>query len=98
MSKDNENSVYIFHNIKHNIFLFTNCENYENAMDIFNLSGFDDREQWKIFVKCGLGRIRVQILREGATLQDYMTALKMLMEAEAYTGERLTLEKEKNEK
>ena len=53
MSKDNENSVYIFHNIKHNIFLFTNCENYENAMDIFNLSGFDDREQWKIFVKCG---------------------------------------------
>ena len=53
MSKDNENSVYIFHNIKHNIFLFTNCENYEDAMDIFNLSGFDDREQWKIFVKCG---------------------------------------------
>ena len=53
MSKDNDTNVYMFHNIKHNIFLFTNCENYENAMDIFNLSGFDDREQWKIFVKCG---------------------------------------------
>ena len=55
-----------------------------------------DPYEGKEFIKCGLGRIRVQILREGATLQDYMTALKMLMEAEAYTGERLTLEKEKN--
>ncbi len=55
-----------------------------------------DPYEGKEFIKCGLGRIRVQILREGATLQDYMTALKMLVEAEAYTGERLTLEKEKN--
>ena len=51
----------------------------------------------KEFIKCGLGRIRVQILREGATLQDYMTALKMLMEAEIFTGEKLTLKKEKKD-
>ena len=55
-----------------------------------------DPYKGKEFISCGLGRIRVQILKEGATLQDYMTALKMLLEAEAYTGERLTLEKEKN--
>ncbi len=50
----------------------------------------------KEFINCGLGRIRVQILREGASLQDYMTALKMLIEAETYTGERLTPKKEEN--
>ena len=50
----------------------------------------------KEFINCGLGRIRVQILKEGSTLQDYMTALKMLMEAEVFTGERLTEKKEKN--
>ena len=53
-----------------------------------------DPYEGKEFIKCGLGRIRVQILREGATLQDYMTALKMLMEAEIFTGEKLTLKKE----
>ena len=35
-----------------------------------------DPYEGKEFIKCGLGRIRVQILREGATLQDYMTAFK----------------------
>ena len=53
MSKDNENSVYMFHNIKHNIFLFTNCENYEDAKYTFDLSGFENREEWKIFLECG---------------------------------------------
>ena len=56
-----------------------------------------DPYKGKEFISCGLGRIRVQILREGATLQDYMTALKMLMEAEIFTGEKLTLKKEKKD-
>ena len=55
-----------------------------------------DPYKGKEFINCGLGRIRVQILKEGSTLQDYMTALKMLMEAEVFTGERLTEKKEKN--
>ena len=55
-----------------------------------------DPYKGKEFISCRLGRIRVQILKEGATLQDYMTALKMLMEAELFTGEKLTLKKEEN--
>ena len=53
MSKDNDNSVYMFHNIKHNIFLFTNCENYDDAMDTFDKCWFENREEWKIFLECG---------------------------------------------
>ena len=53
MSKDNDTNVYMFHNIKHNIFLFTNCENYEDAMHTFDLSGFENRKEWKIFLECG---------------------------------------------
>ena len=53
MSKDNDTNVYMFHNIKHNIFLFTNCENYADAMETFDLTGFENREEWKIFLQCG---------------------------------------------
>ena len=53
MNEEKENNVYMFHNIKHKIYLFTNCENYEDAMDTFDLSGFENREEWKIFLECG---------------------------------------------
>ena len=53
MSKNNDTNVYMFHNIKHNIFLFTNCENYADAMETFDLAGFENREEWKIFLQCG---------------------------------------------
>ena len=41
------------HNIKHNIFLFVNCKNYDDAMETFDLSSFENREEWKIFLECG---------------------------------------------
>ena len=53
MSKDNDTNVYMFHNIKHNIFLFVNCKKYDDAMETFDLSSFENREEWKIFLECG---------------------------------------------
>ena len=53
MSKDNDTNVYMFHNIKHNIYLFTNCRNYDDAMETFDISGFENRKEWKIFLECG---------------------------------------------
>ena len=53
MNEEKENNVYMFHNIKHGIYLFTSCENYQDAMDTFDLTGFENREEWKIFLECG---------------------------------------------
>lgn len=44
----------------------------------------------KEFITYGLGRIRVKVLKEGSTLSDSMTAMKMLLEAQLFTGEKLT--------
>ena len=47
------NSVYMFHNIKHNLYFFTNAHYLEGAMEQFDLCKFKDRTNWKIFVECG---------------------------------------------
>jgi len=54
-----------------------------------------DPYKGKEFITYGLGRIRVKVLKEGSTLSDSMTAIKMLLEAQLFTGEKLT-EKEEN--
>ena len=51
--EDAFNSVYMFHNIKHNLYFFTNAHYLEGAMEQFDLCNFKDREDWKIFVECG---------------------------------------------
>jgi hypothetical protein len=43
----------MFHNIKHNLYFFTNAHYLEGAMEQFDLCNFKDREDWKIFVECG---------------------------------------------
>ena len=53
MNKNNEVNTYMFHNQKYGIYLYTKCTNYEDAMDTFDLAGFENREEWKIFIECG---------------------------------------------
>ena len=43
----------MFHNIKHNLYFFTNAHYLEGAMEQFDLCNFKDRADWKIFVECG---------------------------------------------
>jgi len=43
----------MFHNQKYGIYLYTKCTNYEDAMDTFDLAGFENREEWKVFIECG---------------------------------------------
>ena len=52
-SEDKKNSVYMFHNIKHDLHLFINADGYESAMMKFDLCNFIDRKDWKIFLECG---------------------------------------------
>ena len=51
--EDKTNSVYMFHNIKHDLHLFINADGYEDAMLKFDLCHFKDRTNWKIFLECG---------------------------------------------
>ena len=48
-----ESSVYLFHNIKHDVYIFTNARGYEDAMAKFDLCEFEHRTDWKIFLECG---------------------------------------------
>jgi hypothetical protein len=51
--EDKTNSVYMFHNIKHDLHLFINADGYEDAMLKFDLCHFKDSTNWKIFLECG---------------------------------------------
>ena len=48
-----ESSVYLFHNVKHDVYIFTNARGYKDAMAKFDLCEFEHRTDWKIFVECG---------------------------------------------
>lgn len=52
-NEDSESSVYLFYNTKHNLHLFINAFNFDEAMDKFDLCSFKDRPSWKIFLECG---------------------------------------------
>ena len=47
-----KNSVYMFHNIRYDIHLFTNADTFDQAMMKFDLCRFPDRDNWKIFLEC----------------------------------------------
>ena len=49
---DESNSVYMFHHQKLDINLFTNADTFDQAMMKFDLCGFPDRDNWKIFLEC----------------------------------------------
>jgi len=45
-------NVYMFHNQIFNINLFINANGFDQAMEKFDLCGFEDRSNWKIFLEC----------------------------------------------
>ena len=49
---DESNSVYMFHHQTLDISLFTNADTFDQAMMKFDLCGFPDRDNWKIFLEC----------------------------------------------
>ena len=49
---DESNSVYMFHHQILDINLFTNADTFDQAMMKFDLCGFPDRDNWKIFLEC----------------------------------------------
>jgi len=51
--KKDKNSVYMFHNDKYNIHLFINADGWEQAMMIFDVCNFPNRDDWKIYIACG---------------------------------------------
>ena len=50
---ETDKKVYLFHNVIHDIYLFTNATNYPEAMDTFDKCWFENRKEWRIFLECG---------------------------------------------
>ena len=50
---EERNSVYMFHNERYDVHLFTNADGWSQAMARFDLCNFPQREDWKIYVACG---------------------------------------------
>ena len=47
------NNVYMFHNVRHNLHLFINAGNAEEAYEQFDRCEFLNRDEWKIFLEAG---------------------------------------------
>ena len=48
-----ESNVYMYYNDKWNIKLFINANNFEEAMSLFDICDFDNRDEWSIYLRCG---------------------------------------------
>ena len=53
VDRENKSLVYMFHNVRHNLHLFINAENAEEAYEQFDKCNFVDRSEWKIFLEAG---------------------------------------------
>jgi len=51
--ENNPNNVYLFHNTKSGINLKVDADGANEAMKLFDLSNFENRSDWKIFVEIG---------------------------------------------
>ena len=51
--KNEENSVYMFYNNTWNIKLFVHADGFDEAMKVFDMCDFENREEWNIFLRCG---------------------------------------------
>ena len=50
---DAQNSVYMYYNDKWNIKLFINADGFDEAMKMFDICDFDNRDEWSIYLRCG---------------------------------------------
>ena len=48
---DDENSVYMYYNDKWNIKLFVNADGFDEAMKMFDICDFDNRDEWSIYLE-----------------------------------------------
>ena len=51
---EQRNSIYMFHNERYDIQLFTNADGWDQAMMKFDICNFPNRKEWKIFLQCGV--------------------------------------------
>ena len=51
--EDGKNSVYMYYNDKWNIKLFINADGFDEAMKMFDICDFDNRDEWSIYLRCG---------------------------------------------
>ena len=49
---DGQNSVYMYYNDKWNIKLFINADGFDEAMKMFDICDFDNRDEWSIYLRC----------------------------------------------
>ena len=49
--KEDAGSVYIYYNLKTKVMLFVDGENLDDACNKFDLCGFPNRNEWKIFLE-----------------------------------------------
>ena len=52
--KEETSNVYVFFNVINHTMLYVDAFSYDEAMNKFDLSIHKHREDWRIFVECGL--------------------------------------------
>ena len=50
--KDGQNSVYMYYNDKWNIKLFINADGFDEAIKMFDICDFNNRDEWSIYLRC----------------------------------------------
>ena len=55
---EQRNSIYMFHNERYDIQLFTNADGCDEAMKMFDICDFDNRDEWSIYLRCGKQPVR----------------------------------------
>ena len=48
-----ESNVYMYYNDKWNIKLFVNADDFDEAMNLFDICDFENRDEWSIYLRCG---------------------------------------------
>lgn len=52
-NKNEENNVYMYYNDTWNIKLFVHADGFDEAMKLFDMCDFENRNEWAIFLRCG---------------------------------------------
>ena len=49
---EDQNSVYMYLNKKYGLELFIHADGFDDAMKIFDICDFKNREEWEIYLEC----------------------------------------------
>ena len=50
---EDQNSVYMYLNKKYGLELFINADGFDDAMKMFDICNFKNRDEWEIYLRCG---------------------------------------------